>query len=165
MPNNDVASREAAYVAIGKFIVAFSQLEFIIRHTLAEVLDTKHFDEVTSPYDFATLCRVTEALIKAAPDCDKATAREVGNLFRECLRLNDQRNRLVHGTWSFGEEDPTTLTARHVSRQTLTAKDYFTTVAEIEVVINQAEDLRRRVVMFLIGTPATWHLFKRDDPS
>src|SRR5207245_7277075 len=78
---------------------------------------------------------------------------------------SDQRNRLVHGTWSFGEEDPTTLTARHVSRQTLTAKDYFTTIAEIEVVVIQAENLRSRVVTFLIGTPETWHLYKGDDPS
>src|SRR5437660_259096 len=79
-----------------------------------------------------------EAIIKAAPDCDKATAQEIGNLFRECLTLNDQCNRVVHGSWSFREEDPATLTARHVSRQTPTGKEYFITVVDIELVVVQA---------------------------
>jgi hypothetical protein len=49
----------ALYTAIGQFIFEFSQLEFMIRHTLGTALDLREtdanarFDIVTSPYDFA----------------------------------------------------------------------------------------------------------------
>jgi hypothetical protein len=58
------------YLAVGQFIFEFSQLEFMIRHLLGEALgldDEKQFHAVTSPYDFATLCRVTRNIAAGHP--------------------------------------------------------------------------------------------------
>jgi hypothetical protein len=56
----DVAA-EKTYRAIGRFIFAFSQLEYTIREYLAEEIRLKeeHFSAVVESYDAARLCKVS----------------------------------------------------------------------------------------------------------
>ena len=62
--------------AIGKFIIQFSQLEYIIRHLLGAMMDLgdTQFDIITASFDFARLCKVTEAYLLSLPDCDEKLA-------------------------------------------------------------------------------------------
>jgi hypothetical protein len=63
----EAEQRASLFLAIGEFIFEFSQLEFTIRHALGTALDLNddtRFDAVTSPYDFAALCRVTSAILQ-----------------------------------------------------------------------------------------------------
>jgi hypothetical protein len=46
------------FISIGKFIVTFSHIEFLIRYLLANRLkftNQDHFNAVIGPYDFATV--------------------------------------------------------------------------------------------------------------
>jgi len=64
----EAKERVELFLAIGEFIFEFSQLEFTIRVALATLLNPAwnddKFDAVTSPYDFAALCRVTREVFK-----------------------------------------------------------------------------------------------------
>jgi hypothetical protein len=57
--------------AIGKFVIQFSQLEYIVRHLLGAMKDLHEpqFDIITGSFDFARLCEVTEAYLLSLPDC------------------------------------------------------------------------------------------------
>jgi hypothetical protein len=91
------------HLAIGQFIFEFSQLEFMIRHLLGEALelhDDARFHAVTSPYDFATLCRVTRTIAMAIPGCTDAEIAELDAIFKDCLKVNEDRVHVAHGTWT-----------------------------------------------------------------
>jgi hypothetical protein len=154
----DTNFRQRLFCEIGRFVYTFSQLEFYIRHVLAAALETHHFDAITSPYDFATLCRVTPVVFKGG--ADEPMAKEIQSLFSKCLELNDKRVRLVHGTWSVSEEgeegEGRVFSARHVSRQNFEPKEYFTDIKEVSEAADEAEQLRSAIVRFLIGEPETW---------
>ena len=148
------------YQAIGKFVYQFSQLEFAIRHLLSDLLELtpSQFHIVTTSYDFATLCRVTSAFI-----CDLPEARAEGDLkksvrgiFNDCLKVNDARVRLVHGTW---EESG----ASHVSRTTLEPTAYFQSKSEIANSIEQAKVCLGEIVKLIDGEVVSWARDLRGD--
>lgn len=151
----EAEERAALFQAIGEFIFEFSQLEFTIRHALGAALDLRDdtlFDAVTSPYDFAALCRVTDTVLKEAFKGDEHAAShvEIDKIFRACLAINDDRVRIVHGTWTIEGG------ARHVQRSTLKAKDYFDKPDDIVAKAHEAADLKNGVVKILIGRPDEW---------
>jgi hypothetical protein len=151
----EAEQRASLFLAIGEFIFEFSQLEFTIRHALGTALglnDDSRFDTVTSPYDFAALCRVTSAILQQMCTCaeDAALKAEIASTFRECLALNDERVRIAHGTWTIEGG------ARHVSRTTLQAKSHFEKPEKIIDKAREASALRTRVVQILIGKPDEW---------
>jgi hypothetical protein len=130
--------------AVGLFTFEFSQLEFTIRVALLGCLELpqEYFDIVTAPYDFAMLCKVArEALSMKRP----AKAAELEQWCKDCLKLNEDRVRIAHGTWSIGVSGPT---ARHVSRNSLKANFYFGTVAEIDQLCNEAQRLMQGILDF-----------------
>lgn len=145
------------YLAIGQFIFEFSQLEFMIRHLLGEALelhDDARFHAVTSPYDFATLCRVTRNISMAIPGCTEADKAELDAIFSGCLKVNDDRVHIAHGTWFISNEEG--MGTRHVSRQSLEPKVYYSRIDDIDVVSQQVATLRSRIVQFLIGPKSEW---------
>jgi hypothetical protein len=149
----EARARAALFMAIGEFIFEFSQLEFTIRHLVGDALNLKdhaRFDIVTSPYDFATLCRVASKLVQSFEDCDEALREDVERTFNRCLALNDDRVRIAHGTWTIRGG------ARHVARSTLKASEYFTTPDAIQEKADQARRLTSSVVDILIGRPSEW---------
>ena len=56
----ELAAAEKTYRAIGRFIFAFSQVEFTIRQRLGEAIELKedYFTPVTESYDVAVFCKV-----------------------------------------------------------------------------------------------------------
>jgi hypothetical protein len=142
------------YTALGQFVFEFSQLEYVIRYFLGEALalGDDRFDAVTSPYDFAALCRVSRQVWLTAPGLTNKEREWVVPYFKECLKLNDQRVRIVHGTWfaNFAGAG-----ARHVSRTTLKADFYFNkdTLKDIKKAAQKAATLRSEMVKFRIHPP------------
>jgi len=137
-------TRVYLYLEIGRFTHQFSQLEFTIRTLLAGALGLTddQFDIVTSPYDFATLCRVTSAVLRLRYDDDKAQ-RKIEHIFKKCLELNTDRVRVMHGTWSIG---PSRTNARHVSRSDLKAGYYFEQRGEMANRADAAQALMHQLI-------------------
>jgi hypothetical protein len=136
------------YMTIGKFIFCFSQLEFLIRHALGEILklDNERFYAVTPTYDFATLCRVTQNIYATAAVCGEQERAEIDELLKECLKLNEERVRIVHGTWFINDKE---LGTDHVSRSTLEPKTYYSRIEDIQKVIGELHKLTSRLIVFL----------------
>lgn len=141
------------YQAIGKFIYQFSQLEFAIRHLLSDLLELtpSQFHIVTTSYDFATLCRVTSSFICDLPEAqaEEDLQKSVRDTFNDCLKVNDARVRLVHGTWEEGG-------ASHVSRTTLKPTAYFQSRAEIANSIEKAKVCLGAIVKLIDGDVVGW---------
>lgn len=142
----------ALFLAIGEFIFEFSQLEFTIRHVLGVALslnDDTLFDAVTSPYDFAALCRVTKMILQASSSDAKLNAK-IEATFNGCLAMNDERVRIAHGTWTIDGG------ARHVSRNTLKAQSHFEKPETIVAKAHEVSELRSRIVEIMIGEREEW---------
>ena len=145
------------YLAIGQFIFKFSQLEFMIRHLLGEALalhDDARFQAVTSAYDFAALCRVTRSVATSIPGCTDADKAELEAIFKNCLKVNDDRLHVAHGTWFISKEEG--MGARHVSRSSLEPKVYYSRIGDIDKVSQEIATLKSRIVQFLIGPKSEW---------
>jgi hypothetical protein len=144
------------YLSIGQFIFEFSQLEFMIRHLLGESLsldDETRFHAVTSPYDFAALCRVTRGIALTIPGCTEKDKAELEDIFKSCLKVNNDRVHVAHGTWFISEEG---LGTRHVSRTSLEPKVYYSRISDIDKVSQEIATLKSRIVQFLIGPKSDW---------
>jgi hypothetical protein len=106
------------YAAIGRFVFWFSKLEGILKSDFAGLLDldNDYLDPVVSAFDFAQLCSVLKAMkTKRSPDEAKP---KVGEFFKECMKINDERVRVVHGDWTLSG-------VRVVSRGSRKAEIYF----------------------------------------
>ena len=93
------SAEEKVYRAIGRFICEFSQVEYTIRHYLAEEIGLKeeHFTPVVESYDVAALCTVAKKIFAKSRACEIAAGRQKGiNRFFE---LNNDRNPVTHGLW------------------------------------------------------------------
>jgi hypothetical protein len=112
----EIIQSEEFFRAIGEFMFRFSQLEYLIKSTLASYLKLRddQFDVVVGPYDFAILCTVAEKTIKL--DFDAEYHQALKSFFNRCRKLNQEvRVVVAHGSWSSGG-------ARYASRQSLEAK-------------------------------------------
>jgi hypothetical protein len=138
------------YTAIGRFIFEFSKIDSIIRRSVGEALKlgNERFHVVTSSYDFAELCRVTQSLYLTASGCTEEKRGELERLFKDCDRINRARVRIVHGAWFLSEDG---LGTEHVSRQTLKPTIYFPRIEDIEKACSDAADLGSRLDKVLTG--------------
>jgi hypothetical protein len=163
----EAQERVDLFLAIGEFIFEFSQLEFTIRFALATALNIPEgaFSAVTSMYDFAALCRVTRAVLDEAEaqrrvaedqetlsdvleglptrEDQEKLRKEIAKVFNACLKVNDERVRITHGTWTIGGG------ARHVSRTSLKAQDHFEKPERIVEITREIEKLRVSVIRLL----------------
>jgi hypothetical protein len=115
----EVLQSEEFFRAIGEFMFRFSQLEYLIKSTLASYLKLRddQFDVIVGPYDFAMLCTVAEKTIKLDFDAEYHPALK--SFFNRCRKLNQEvRVVVAHGSWSVGG-------ARYASRQSLEARMHF----------------------------------------
>jgi hypothetical protein len=114
MGHSDVAA-ESTYRAIGRFMFEFSQLEYAIKHYVAEAVGIQemYFHAVMS-HDFALLCTVaTEVLSQKFGKKDNERLRSVMSRARG---LNTERVRVAHGLWVPFLEGGT---VHHVTRNSL----------------------------------------------
>jgi hypothetical protein len=112
-------------------------------------LKVEQFIPVTAPYDFATLCRVASTVLQNEAKADQLKCKHIDKLFKDCLSLNDQRVRIVHGSWSpYHTMENGSLklgpSATHVSRGTLRPSEYFKSSEEVE---KEAEEAHRLVLL------------------
>ena len=136
------------FISIGKFIATFSQIEFIIRVFLADLLEIKneHFNAVVGPYDFAMLCTVTTSIFQQEFPERKA---EIEKVFKQCRALNDHRVRIAHGLWTFEIDG---LMARHLSRHSLKREFYYQNPEELERLAETAQQLKLEVLTLFAST-------------
>jgi hypothetical protein len=123
------------YQRIGKFFVAFSEVEHGLRWTvrgLLELPDDDTEDVVTGGYDYSTLCRVTERLLLMHPEKGRAPDVVIKETIKLCLSLADVRNTLAHGSWHAKDG------VRHVARGKLVAKHHFQEPEQLEKATEKA---------------------------
>src|SRR5690242_4060138 len=113
---NKFTSDDRWFSAIGRFIFEFSQLEYTLKHYVAEKvgLDDVHFNSIMT-HDFAILCNIAEVVLPQepkrpdwhfpdAPDTPRknkvkkdyqteriARAKKLKRLINGCRKLNDDR--------------------------------------------------------------------------
>lgn len=116
------------YRSIGKFIYQFSTLELTIgRHLQTTIRLENCFSRIVlANYDFASLCRVMGGALKERTENDKLK-EEVDRIVRRCLKINENRVRIVHGSWFLH------LGAFHTSRQNLQSKLHFQDIEDVEL--------------------------------
>ena len=170
---------EEAYALIGKAVVAFGSLESAIRWTLIGPL-TEAFgctgrapgagspqcegggnvasrlpsDEIESiiagPYDFTSLTKVCERILKTIPAERGPPHKTIENVFNRCRKIADDRNHLVHAEWHSGKG------AMRISRNTLEQTYRFQTNESIGKFIKEANDLSFEVLnLYVIFLPQT----------
>ena len=131
----EVLQSEEFFRTIGEFIFRFSQLEYLLKSTLASYLKLRddQFDVVVGPYDFAMLLTVAEKTIKL--DFDAQYHPALKSFFNKCRKLNQEVRLVVaHGSWTTGG-------ARYASRQSLEAKMHFEKPENIVKAAAEAVDL------------------------
>ena len=131
----EVLQSEEFFRAIGEFIFRFSQLEYLLKSTLASYLKLRddQFDVVVGLYDFALLLTVAEKTIKL--DFDAQYHPALKSFFNKCRKLNQEVRLVVaHGSWTTGG-------ARYASRQSLEAKMHFEKPENIVKAAAEAVDL------------------------
>lgn len=136
---------------IGKFMFRFSQLEFTIRHMLADVLNVsdEQFTATTGMYDFRMLCTVTCQMLKLKHVDKDGLHGRIDKIFNDCQSLNNDRVRIAHGLWVYGVGGPGVV---HVNRQTLQSKRFFDKPGSAAARSGEAQ---RLMAMMLAGFPST----------
>ena len=138
MSETALAPAEKTYRAIGRFIFEFSQVEYTIRHYLAEEIGLKeeYFTPMVESYDAAMLCNVAKKVFeKRRPGKFASRIEECINRFLELIPI---RNRVAHGLWVPFKEGGT---VRHVPRN-LSAVRLENHAGELEKRADQLNALR-----------------------
>jgi hypothetical protein len=120
---------DQTYRAIGRFISEFSQVEYTIRHYLAEELNLKeeHFTPVVESYDVGMLVNVTKEVFKKSVAAERSA--RINKLLKRFLELNEDRKRVAHGLWVASIEGGT---VSYVPRNKLTSAQFRDQAALLE---------------------------------
>jgi len=125
---------EKTYRAIGRFMFEFSQVEYTIRHYLAEEIGLKeeHFSAVVESYEVGALITVAIEVFKKSRGDDAAPIWKLLNKFRG---MNDERKRVAHGLWVPFKDGGT---VHYVARNKLSPSQFTDQANELE---QRADDL------------------------
>ena len=133
-----IETKEKEYhAAIGRFIVQFSHLEFILKLWTSETVGIPdEFQNQIISHDFAMLCTIAQKVLPhgLAEGADKPL-KPLINKFR---KLNEERVRIVHGWWLVQGSRPF---LSHVSRSQLEPSAYYENPSEIEALADQVDQL------------------------
>jgi hypothetical protein len=141
-------TKTRGFQLIGEFIFRFSQLEFTIKARLqtALCLPDDVAEAVTTPYDFAVLCTVTQTvLLTKYPPAKKP---EIDEVFKNCRKLNDERVRIAHGMWTHARRG---LVARYASRSKLKAEFFYEDPEALSKLTTEA----KRLMLEVMQVPST----------
>ena len=129
---------EKTYRAIGRFMFEFSQVEYTIRHHLAEEIGLKeeHFSAVVESYEVGALTTVAIEVFKKSRGDDAATIWKLLNKFRG---MNDERKRVAHGLWVPFKDGGT---VHHVPRNNLKSRMDANQAAALDKLADAACGLR-----------------------
>jgi hypothetical protein len=89
---------EKTYLAIGRFMFEFSQMEYAVRALLGEEIGLKeqYFSAVMESYDVAQLIRIAKDVFEKSRGDD---ATMICNLLNRFFDMISERNRVAHGLW------------------------------------------------------------------
>ena len=121
----DAKATEKTYLAIGRFMFEFSQMEYAVRDLLGKEIGLKeeYFSAVMESYDVALLIRIASDVFKKSRGEDATT---ICKLLKRFLRMNEERIQVAHGLWVPFMDGGT---VHHTSRNKLTP-EIFTERAE-----------------------------------
>lgn len=148
MATTSIITEEAVYQAIGKFIFAFSQLEYMLKeHVGCEAgVKDEHFTAMMT-HDFALLCSIAlDVLGKSCKDDEEK--EELRAIITDCRKLNDVRVKVVHGLWVPFMDGGRVW---HVSRNSLKPSMNVEQASELEHYCSIANQLLKRLQDFQWG--------------
>lgn len=92
-------TEESVHLAIGRFIAEFSQLEYTLRHYLAEEikLDDMFFHEIVGSYDAGLLLNVCRAVFQKTRG--KRYESAIKGVLTRFQNMIEERNRVAHALW------------------------------------------------------------------
>ena len=130
---------EETYLAIGRFMFEFSQLEMSLRNftALEAGVKDRYFDAVMT-HDFSLLCTIAQELLGLSWESEGKKTKFLG-IIKECRKLNDVRVRVAHGLWVPFRGGGT---VHHVSRSSLKAKMSSDQAQELEERAKAVNQLR-----------------------
>ena len=146
---NALSEEDRFYCAIGRFIFEFSQLEYSIRHYVANAISLReqYFNSIMT-HDFALLCNIARSVF--SQQLSAAQAQNLKKLLSNCLSLNDDRNKVAHGLWVISRDGGR---LHYVSRGKFEASSYFHEVDGLIRKADFARDLRFELERILFATP------------
>ena len=104
MGEPEKALAEKTYRAVGRFMFEFSQIEYAIRHYLAEEigLNEEYFVAVVESYEVGILCAVAIEIFTKSRT--KESASRIKHHINHFRRLDEDRKRVAHGLWMPSKE-------------------------------------------------------------
>ena len=142
---------ERTYRSIGRFMFEFSQVEYTIRHYLADEIRLKdeYFSAVVESYDVGVLTKVATEVFKKSRGADAAAAIE--KLLNRFRKMNEDRNRVAHGLWVPFKDGGT---VHHVSRNRLKSSPSSDQAGELERKADELCQLRSELEQAFLAMPA-----------
>ena len=129
---------EPTYLAIGRFVFEFSQLEYTLKHHIAEAADlNERFIDPIMTHDFALLCTAAKQILGEAMDDERK--EQLNKIIGECYSLNQERVRVAHGLWVPFREGGV---VNHVARSNLKSNRSIGQAEHLESQADRARDLR-----------------------
>jgi hypothetical protein len=104
MGEPEQAPEEKTYRAVGRFMFEFSQVEYAIRHYLAEEigLSEEYFVAVVESYEVGILCSVDMEVF--AKSRSKESASRIKHHLNHFRGIDEERKRVAHGLWVPSQE-------------------------------------------------------------
>lgn len=129
---------EPTYLAIGRFIFEFSQLEYSLKHHIAEAanLNEKFINSLVT-HDFAMLCVAAKQILGELMSDEKKD--RLNKIISECHSLNQERVRVAHGLWVPFREGGV---VHHVPRSSLKSARSVGQIEHLESQADRANGLR-----------------------
>ena len=129
---------EKTYRAIGRFMFEFSQVEYTIRHYLAEEigLGEEHFSAIIESYEVGALTTVAIESFKKSRGNDAVL---IGKLLNKFRGMNDERKRVAHGLWVPSKDGGT---VHYVPRNKLSPERFADQARNLEEHANSLSQLR-----------------------
>jgi hypothetical protein len=133
---------EKTYRAIGRFVFEFSQLEYAIRHYVAEEVGvmTEYFNAIMT-HDFATLCTGAIEVFRHSYSDKRERFEKMERLLNRARTLGNERNSVAHGLWVPFQDGGKVI---HVPRS-LKAKISTEQAKTLEEKADQANALRAEI--------------------
>jgi len=142
---------EKYYLAIGRFVCAFSNLELELKADLTTVLGLTFADgRRLLVHDFAMTCTIVESVLSNRAG-DESSA-ELRKIIKACRALNNHRIKIVHGFWRIGEEEDRSEVG-YLSRSTLKIESHYRNHEEITKLADEAERLADALGRWLDNLP------------
>jgi hypothetical protein len=128
MGEQEEQAAEKTYRAIGRFMFEFSQVEYAIRHCLAEEirLNENYFAAVMESHDVSMLVAIAIDVYKKSRGEDAEQIQKLLNRFRG---INDLRKRVAHGLWVPFKDGGT---VHYVARSKLSPSQFSEQAKELE---------------------------------